>query len=152
MNKKIIIIVFVLIGIVILLFLFLPSTTKQQETPKPSVTQIPTPTIFIPQENTNTLDGQLRIQTQADKKFSEWQKDINTKYPWYNDLPLQENEYYIYFDLDKTAFVTFLYPKQSGNISIETQITKLKEKILKQLTMIGVDTKNYQFFWTIQPK
>lgn len=152
MNKKIIIIVFVLVGIVILLFLFLPSTTKQQETPKPPVTQILTPTIFIPQENTNTLDGQLRIQTQADKKFSEWQKDINIKYPWYNDLPLQENEYYIYFDLDKTAFVAFLYPKQSGNISIETQITKLKEKILKQLTMIGVDIKNYQFIWTTQPK
>ncbi|MBI2430788.1 MAG: hypothetical protein HYV39_02130 [Candidatus Levybacteria bacterium] len=149
MFKKISIITFlstVSILFIIVLFNYFTKKTINQ----PPLLQNPTPTTFIPINTTPSIEDQLKIQTQSDKKFSDWQKDIYKNYPWYNSLPLQTDNYFVYFDLDEKKFIAYLYPKTSSKASLEEQVISFKNEIITQLGVLGADSSKYIFQWIIQ--
>ncbi len=146
MNKKIAFIIFISLGL--FLFFVYPFFNKSLNNQQQPINNNPTPTPVI--INTRSMsvsptiiseDEQLRLQTEADKKFSEWQKDIYKNYPWYNSLPLQEDTYFVYFDLDKKIFIAELYRDTTGDLKIE---------IFEKLKNLGVDTEKYTFQWIIK--
>lgn len=94
----------------------------------------------LPIEKTSTED-QAKIQSKADKENADYWKSVNSQYPWYNKLPLQSANYYVYFDLNKYMFIAKLYPQKSSSIPTDAQVEFMKTEILSKLQQIGVDTK-----------
>ncbi|QQG40738.1 MAG: hypothetical protein HYV37_00185 [Candidatus Levyibacteriota bacterium] len=151
MFKKITIITVLIIvpfSIYLISIYFIKLPTSQPSSPVPN----PTPTFFVPISKTPPIDYQLKLQTEGDKKFSDWQKDINKNYPWYNNFPLQEDNYFVYFDLDEKKFVGKIYPKKDTATSINQQVDAYKKVILFQLKKLGIDTTIYQFNWVVTPE
>lgn len=116
-------------------------------TPIPTRSAIPSLSPSVP-----PMDEQLRLQTEADKKFSDWQKEIYKNYPWYDSLPLQEEKYFIYFDLDQKKFIAYLYPSKSSPESVDRQTNSLQREIMQRLASLGIETSKYLFQWSILPQ
>lgn len=87
------------------------------------------------------------IQVQSDENFGDWQNQIYNQYPWYDQLPLQTNEYYTYFNIDSKEFISSLYISPSDTKKIQL----LKNEVLQKLQGFGVNTTVYKFAWNITP-
>ncbi len=149
MFKKIIIITFIASVVIIVINVIYGYFTKPIIN-QPPLLQNPTPTTFIPLDKTPSLQEQLKIQTESDKKFSDWQKGIYKNYPWYNNLPHQSDNYFIYFEKKKKKFIAYLYPKTSSKTSLEEQVNSFKNEIITQLGVLGIDSSKYIFKWIVQ--
>lgn len=102
---------------------------------------LPTPA-FFEQENlvpSQSYSQQMQKQSEADYAFGQSEDKKYQQYPWYDQLPLQNDRYYIYFDLETKKFVGTLYTSNDQ----ET----IKSEVLNQLKNIGVDTSKYQIIW-----
>jgi len=97
-------------------------------------------------------DDKMKMQEISDQNYTKWQKINDSNYPWYNNLPLQTDNYFVYFDLDKKIFIGKLYPKQSSSISIDSQTASMKTEINLTLIKLGIDTTKYSFDWQITPE
>lgn len=91
-----------------------------------------------------------RIQSESDKDYADWEKNISDKYPWFDKLPLQETNYFVYFDVDKKSFIGKLYPKDSQAESVDEKITVMKNEIQTRLEALGIDTALYNFEWIVK--
>lgn len=109
-----------------------------------------TPTPLIPSQL--PLEEQFKIQTQADINYLQLQNKILSEFPWYTEFPLQESNYFVYFDLDKKSFKGKIYPQKSSSVSIDEQVNNYKQEILGILKKIGVDTALYPIEWVIIPE
>lgn len=158
-TNKILVICFVIaLGlIVVVIVIFFNSFTKSP-TPAPTPVLLPT---SIPNEvqqspisptPTLTIPQQQESQTQADKNYGAWQKGVDTSYPWYNNLPLQTPNYFVYFDLDTKKFVARLYPSQSSPTSVDTQVAGMKSEITAKLQGLGIDTSKFELDWQVTPE
>lgn len=101
-------------------------------------------------ENVSSQD-QARAQTEADLNFSKNAEEISNSYPWRENLPLQTDDYFLYFDIEKEVFVGKIYLNNEPQASVENRINSLKEQILLRLKALGVDTSRYQFIWKTVP-
>lgn len=148
LKQKIIIILFVFlffIGVILFFSTLSPTPSKQS----PSSPIIPTPTFFqtqIPPKN------DLEKQTISDENFSSWVSSVKNSYPWYRNLPLQTEQYFLYFDLQKKGFIGKLYPKKNNVTSIDQQVANFKTIINNQLKNLGIDINLYQFEWIVEPE
>jgi hypothetical protein len=102
-------------------------------------------------ENTTQQD-QMKEQQQADNNYKAWEKQTYTTYPWLDNLPLQKDTYFVYFSLDKKAFIAKIYPKSSSSLSQDQQISTIETEIQENLTNIGIDINLYKFNWEINPE
>lgn len=86
-------------------------------------------------------------QTNADKEYVELKKANTSNFPWLNKLPLAGDKYYVYFDIEKSAFVATVYPSTGDNVDqIKQQVVKdLQEK--KQ-----IPAQQYEFEWVVYEK
>lgn len=98
------------------------------------------------------LEDQIKNQTEADRNFAEWQKNIYKNYPWYDSFPIRTTNYFVYFDIEKKGFIAKLYPKTDSPISINEQTVGLKNEILEKLKNLNIDTTKYTIHWDIVPK
>lgn len=97
-------------------------------------------------------EDQIQVQKQADKNFAQWQADIYKNYPWYDNLPLKTNNYFVYFDVSSKKFIANLYPSQSSPMGIDNQVNIFKEEILAKLKKFNIEVDKYEFSWKITPK
>lgn len=143
-------------GLMIILILVLRSSTKMSLpifSPTPTLQEIPT--LAIPQRlqvEPTLTEEENKLQIKYDKEFGEWQENVLNNYPWYESLPLQTENYFVYFDLDKKIFIADLYPKESAPESVDTQVTFMKNEIQNRLEVLGIDTALYNFEWNIKPE
>ncbi len=100
----------------------------------------------VPSESVSQQD-QNNIQLQSDGQFGQWQSQLYTTYPWYDNLPLQTNDYFTYFDTSTKQFISSLYVSQTDSGKIQS----LKQEVIQQLQSFGVDTTAYKFVWNITP-
>lgn len=96
-----------------------------------------------------TIEEQQRLQTEADRDFAQWQENLFTNYPWYENLPLQTDDYFVYFDPEKKEFIGKLYPKSVRQISVQEQIDSYQNEVYLRLEKMGVDTNQYKISWVI---
>lgn len=80
------------------------------------------------------------------------QAAIQESFPWFDKLPLQEENYFVYFDAEKVTFFGLLYPKTSSSRPVEEQVERLKAGIQQRLTDMDIPWKNYPFNWKVTPE
>lgn len=147
-RKKIFIVLAIIVVVFFLLILIiLVSRSRQTQT----TTIQNQPEIVIPTIGANVQSESLKIQTQADKNFGDWQKDIYTTYPWYDKLPLQTNTYYVYFDLAKKKMIALLYPDKTATSPFYQQIDSLKKEVVDKLQELGIPVAEGEIEWVISP-
>lgn len=148
-NKNITLLLLGLLFLLILLLIIYLSSNINKAKIKP--TPVPTPVVFSPSPSPS-LENELERQTQADINVANLQEEVFKKYPWYLKLPLQEPNYFVYFDASKNTFFASIYPQKSSSISIDDQVKSYQEEILKRLTQLGIDTSLYKIDWEIKPE
>lgn len=99
-----------------------------------------------------TSEDKLKLQTKSDQEFGSLVDNVYKNYPWYDKLPLQTNDYFVFFNTDKREFQATLYPKNSSNTPLDKQAEELRAQILKSLDTLGIETKQYNFNWDIKPE
>lgn len=164
-QKPIIVLVLGLIFILIVLVVLISSSSKPSNKPLPIPevieapvfpTQLPilktTPLPTITPSKDTPLEEQLRIQTEADNNTTNIKNGILQKYPWYNQLPLQEKDYFVYFNLEKQVFIGKLYPQRSSSIPIEQQSLNWQQEIQVKLQDLNINLSVYNIIWEINPE
>lgn len=145
----IILISIILVFSIVLVFFYF-SAKKQPE--QLSVPAIPTPVEINKTQKKLSPSEQAKIQTKADENFSKQWADVYKNYPWYKQLPISGNGYFVFFDINKKAIVAKLYPKKNTTISLESQNENLKHEVETALTRIGVNLTNFAPQWIVTPE
>lgn len=86
---------------------------------------------------------QIEIQQQADEEFSKQINLIESKYPWYENLPEKNNKYFVAFDEKEQTFYVSLYSNNNPALNGE-----YKNQLYLDLEKIGVATQSYKFNFT----
>lgn len=145
MTKYLIIVLFV---VVIILSVIVVINSRREKAAQPPQVSFPSPTTSVrlpsPIPIISTED-QIKAQSEADLNFGKWAQDVNRNYPWYNQLPIQTEKYYVYFDLDLKKFIGRLYANGQ-------QAENLKTEVMRRLSELGIDTSKYEFQWEIVPQ
>jgi flagellar basal body-associated protein FliL len=104
------------------------------------------------QEPTQETQPPQTEQGQADLRFSQGQQDFLKSHPWYNNLPPENDNYYINYDVGANDFYVDLYPTSNSSTPINTQIEQFKNEVINVLKSLGIDTSTYKIEWIIAPK
>ncbi|HET9946579.1 MAG TPA: hypothetical protein VFQ63_00810, partial [Patescibacteria group bacterium] len=89
------------------------------------------------------------IQTQADSTYGKKMQQMQTTYPWLENLPLRTPDYFVAFDTSTNTFIADIYPT-AGQYQ-NTQAAAIEDQIKKDLQKLGIDITKYTFSWTITP-
>lgn len=92
------------------------------------------------------LKEAINQQRAADQEYTDWKDNNHEQFPWINKLPVGNEKYFVYFDLEKKAFLGRLYPSTGDNVEqLRTEaISKLKEK--------QIPADSYPIEWTVFPQ
>lgn len=154
MRTKLFIIITIILAIMVITSMIFFSLSTHQKPPlKPSLSPTPTltKTLTITPYQQLPLSEQIKLQSEADENYTKIQDSILAKYPWYNELPLQKENYIIYFDPPQEKFIARLYPQQKSAVSIETQVDIMKKEIKLKLESLRVDNK-IGIDWQVKPE
>lgn len=97
-------------------------------------------------------DFLIQQQGQYDKAYIQAQQKFLNKYPWYNNLPPANNDYFIDFNVGTNTFIVELYPKNSSSAPVAQQIPQLENEVVHELQTLGVNTASYKFNWVVVPQ
>lgn len=97
---------------------------------------------------TLSTDQATQLQGQADKNFNQQLQNTAQQYPWFSQLPLQTDNYFVYFDLNKKQFIARIY---NGPSLTQTQLTATKNEIQSKLSSLGVNLNNFTVDWQLVP-
>lgn len=148
---KYLIIFLLLISLLLLIIAFSPLLTnlgksKIVPTPLPIISISPIP---------STSQGIAPIQNhqaQADRNFAAKSKEIQDLYPWLDKLPIQTQNYFVYFDVNEKQFIAKLYPSSSSNLTVEQQVEGFKNEVKTKLQSNIPDYSKYNIRWDIKTK
>jgi hypothetical protein len=98
-----------------------------------------------------SIDDQAKNQSIADKNFEDYWKQVYDSYPWYNQLPLQTENYFVYFDTSKKSFIGILYIETENMNNQQSQSIR-KDEIKSRLANLSVPVESTQFEWRIIEK
>ena len=110
---------------------------------------------FKTQTQTTTQNNEPAETVQQghnDAIFSRSEADFLSSHPWYNNLPPENDQYYINFDANKNDFFVNLYPKINSPITQDIQIAQFKNTVIQTLRSLDIDTSSYKFEWIIMPE
>jgi hypothetical protein len=97
-------------------------------------------------------DPLLDQQGQSDLKFAQSQEEFLKSHPWYDNLPPENDQYFINYDDTKNDFFVNLYPKINSSSTEGAQVSQFKKTVLQVLQSLGVNTSSYQIEWIIIPR
>lgn len=98
---------------------------------------------LTPSERSQTAD--VIEQGKSDQYFAEKEKVFFSTHPWYNELPLSTDKYFLFYNPTNDTFGADLYLPPSSS---SDEINKLKNEIYDYLTSVGVNTKTSRFSWS----
>lgn len=99
-----------------------------------------------------SLPDQLKSQEEGDKYDAEFNKAIYTTFPWFDQFPLQEKNYFVYYDVEHKKLVGKLYPQKNASSSVDAQVNKMKSEIEARVRKIGVDSNQFNIEWQVNPE
>lgn len=147
-------ILFLVIGLAVLIissmifFNIKPEVIKKEDVPQITKTPTPLPT---PYDNL-PAEKKLELQTTADNNYANIQDDLLKQYPWYSSMPLQTENYFAYFNLDKKVFIGKIYPQRSSAVTVEDQVTAYQNEIKNKLQSLKIDLSVYNIEWIVTPE
>jgi len=144
----------VLIGVgivsVIMYVALSPAPTQQMVEPaQPTGVSAPSPTTpFRPQPTSSAREIQHAVEEakQSAQVYDTQQAERRTDYPWLRKFPLAGKGYFVYFDVQKEAYVARLYPTVNDSIPV------LKETVRRALVAREIPPDAFPFDWTILPQ
>lgn len=145
----------ILLAIVSYIAIFQTSDKKTTITPTQIPTSIPTIVPDTPTEEPTadpTTKAILQKQAAGDETFAKEQAAIQQKYPWINNLPIDNKRSFIYFDADSASFVGLLYPTRSSSVSIDDQVAGMKSEAQNELLNLNINYQSYPFEWKVTPE
>ena len=95
---------------------------------------------------------QQRAQGESDVKFLNSQQQFLEKYPWYNNIPPKNNDYFIVFDSTTDTFYVLVYTKSASTVPQQTQVINIENEVRQVLKNIGVNIQAFKFVWKIIPQ
>lgn len=117
------------------------NTGKIARSPAPSsIGTIPDPSTFVPTPIPS--EDFAEYQTQTDKLYADQIKRQDEEYPWLQQLPLQTNDYFVYFETSNNTFTAEIYSP-----SREEQ---LKQEITQRLSALNIDLSKYSIRWEVK--
>ncbi len=131
--------------ILILLILMMINYLNSKKTLNNLTKVFPSPTLILSTQNTiitPTYTPEEVNQLESDKATGDIIQQINTSYPWYNKLPLTNEKYYVYFDLNKNQFIATIFSSSEQNI--------IKNQVQTELTNLGINYQYYELIWETQ--
>lgn len=133
------------------------NTGKPQTIPLPILTapSASPASSYTPSSNSNNDIApaeQIEIQSKADQDFAEKTKQMNDAYPWLSRLPIQTQNYYVYFDVSEKQFIAKLYPNSSSATPIDQQVETMKNEIKSKLQNLIPDYIKYNIRWDVKPE
>lgn len=93
------------------------------------------------------IEDIIKSQSEADRHYGSWMKNIQDKLPWYDELPLTTSDYYVYFNVDKNVFIAKIYIKQSSSISEEVQFQNGQDEVIRALSELSIPINEYEIEW-----
>jgi hypothetical protein len=124
--------------VLVLLSFIVTWRKKDQSVPETGMTV--TPSISWHEPNLSDFSDQAqKKQSDADYDFGTWQEKIQTNYPWYNNLPLQTKDYFVYFDLDTQTFIAQIYTQTNAQL--------FRKEIENRLIQEGIDITKFHIIW-----
>ncbi|MBI2315443.1 hypothetical protein HYU93_05325 [Candidatus Daviesbacteria bacterium] len=149
MRKTYLLIAALIIAILLLSLLTLLTKNQKEVQPPPVIIFQPSPSISsLPQ----TTDERIKLQLQADQKLGTQRDALLQKYPWYLKLPLQQTNYFVYFNTVTETFIAKLYPQKSSASSLDEQTNDLKNTVMKKIKELGANADSYEVAWKIIPE
>jgi hypothetical protein len=145
-SNKIALIIITFVGIFFLFISVVLFFAPSQPSLAPSTP--PTPTLI--QVNPTTSPGET--QGQLDRNYTQKVNEFYKTYPWYDQIPPRNENYFIGFDSFTKSFFIELYPKNTSSTSADIQVSQLKNTVLQTLQSIGVNTTSYKIEWIIVPQ
>lgn len=140
-TKKVWTILAVLLLIFVVIFvIWRISTTVSGPAPTVSPTTTPVPTLSLPTPTLYPVEQAMEFQAQADKNFADDVARRQQTYPWLDKLPIQSDDYFVYFDVEQQKFVGKIYAGGGENTVIKKQITL-------ELNDLGINAEQYGFIW-----
>ncbi len=152
MNKKVVIILGVVVFILIIIFLVVRAASignKGKDSISPTSTQnisispFPSGSISQSAEPSVTLkpdlNEELKDQAKADEEYGRIIEQNYTNYPWLEKLPLQNENYFIYFDTNEKKFFGQIYTQENQD--------QLKTQAINALKALGIQTEQYEIVW-----
>jgi hypothetical protein len=116
---------------------------------QPSLQNIPpAPTVI----QTNPTASPITLQGQVDYNYNQQVSAFYKTYPWYDQIPPRNKNYFIGFDSSTKSFFVELYPRTNSSLSISDQVSQLKNVVLRTLQAIGVKTSSYKIDWVVIPQ
>lgn len=158
-NKYILLLVGILILIIIPLIIFLITLMFSGKSPTSEPSPRPSPTSSSPRPveprvtpfstTSPTQNQNMQLQTQADKEYGDYFTQVAIDYPWFSELPIRTDDYFIFFSLSTKRFGGYLYPLNSSSEPVDAQVARLKELMLSRLASLGINMNQYQIDWKI---
>jgi hypothetical protein len=102
-------------------------------------------------ENVSRED-KLKAQEEGDKGDAAFQDAIYKTFPWYDSFPLQQKNYFVYYDVENKKLIGKLYPQKKASVSVDSQVSQMKTEIEARVKKIGVDTSKFPIEWNIMPE
>lgn len=137
MKKKLIIITSIILIIFMGSLLLHQKTKPKTVSPSPSPLQETVPPSSV-SPGFNQFLKEPAQQTENDLDYGQAIKELNQKYPWYSQLPIETKDYRIVYDFDKNSFRIRLLTQSSQSIK-RAAVDKLKE--------IGVDLNKFSYYF-----
>ena len=133
--------ILLIIAIISFIFILQNSTHKSSSvTTGPSVTITPTPTVNLEYVGNSNFSE----QSANDFLFNQaWDKTLS-QYPWYPKLPLENLQYTVVYDFEKSSFRIHVKIKSPS----EDQKNQIIQIALSAMKDIGIDMSQYSYYST----
>ncbi len=100
-------------------------------------------------ESAVSEQDQMLIQGKNDNLLKNAMQDFYAKNPWYYQIPISTNDYFVGFNTPKNSFFVYLYlPKGYA----QAQYNALKTKVLTALANIGVKSNSFNIEWNVSSR
>ncbi len=99
---------------------------------------------FISMRSDDTKDEDISSTIEGDASFSKVMSSIYDKYPWYKNMPINTDGYFIVWDLEKSQFRIRL--KASSESSQSNKDALLSEALRHLKSVVNEDFSNYQYY------
>ncbi len=143
-------------GAFLIIFVFTISLLLPSSNPKQDNSSQNSESFFGPNQNSGgsveptNSPGLNKAIDEAEKTADEYgksQEEVGYDYPWLRKLPLVNEKFYVYYDVEQRIFIADLFLDPTDNAE------QVKSDIQKQiLDITKVPTENFQFQWNIKQK
>lgn len=99
--------------------------------------------------NDSSSSDQEKLEEIRSQNVVKAENEFFQKYPWYNNLPLESENYFVYLDTEKGILVGLIYPDPSSSTPIDTQVNSMKQEITNRLNSVGINTTQNPMTWEV---